>query len=418
MRVARLPQGRVLPTAGWELRHRRPALPRWAQAGALPAVALLWRAWQRERAAAAETERLQRSILDSLRDGVVVYDAGGRITYANPAARELLGPAGGEPLDGEADPVAITAGTGEPCTGVDVALRRTDGELRWATVSTQALRDRPDAGPPFPVVAAFTDVTERRNALDALERSNAELAQFAYVASHDLSEPLRMVSSYLQLLRRRYHGRLDEDADEFIDYAVEGANRMRTLIADLLAYSRAGHGAEPRAVDLGQVMANVLSSLAAAIADARAHVHVEPMPRVLGDPVALAQVLQNLIGNALKFRRGPGVLVHVFAEPGEPGMWELSVADDGIGIEPRHRERAFQMFQRLQGAERFEGTGIGLAICRKLVERQGGRIWVEGREGGGSVFRFTLPTAPPPAEVPDEAGDRGEAPARDAALRA
>ena len=251
------------------------------------------------------------------------------------------------------------------------------------------------------MVVAFTDITERREAQEALERSNSELAQFAYVASHDLSEPLRMVSSYLQLLRRRYHGQIDEDADEFIDFAVEGANRMRALIEDLLAYSRAGRGAEPRPVDLELVLADVLSSLAAAVADARAQVHVGPLPTVLADRVALVQLLQNLVANALKFRRGPGTCVWVTSSGDASGMFELAVSDDGIGIDPRHRERVFKMFQRLHDRESFEGTGIGLAICRKIVERQGGRIWVEERDGGGTVFRFTLPAAPAPSLVPE-----------------
>jgi light-regulated signal transduction histidine kinase (bacteriophytochrome) len=207
-----------------------------------------------------------------------------------------------------------------------------------------------------------------------------------------------MVSSYLQLLRRRYHGQIDEDADEFIDFAVSGANRMRALIEDLLAYSRAGRGEEPRPVDTGLVVADVLSSLAAAITDARAQVEVGPMPAVMGDRVAMAQLLQNLVANALKFRRGPGAHVWVAAER-DGSFWRFSVADDGIGIEPRHRERVFRMFQRLHDRDSFEGTGIGLAICRKIVERQGGQIWATDREGGGTVFHFTLPAVAPPVPL-------------------
>jgi PAS domain S-box-containing protein len=373
-----------------------------------------------ERRRAGQASQLQRAILDSLQDGVVVYDADERIVFFNPAAEEILGVprdellsgvrtweplrADATPMDQEERPVAITMRTGRPCVGVDVGLRRAGGGMRWTTVSTRALHERPAENGRYPVVVAFTDITARREATEALERSNAELAQFAYVASHDLSEPLRMVSSYLQLLRRRYHGQIDEDADEFIDFAVEGANRMRALIEDLLAYSRAGGRSDPRPVDCGQVMADVLSSLAAAVADARAQVHVGTMPAVLGDRVSLAQLLQNLIANALKFRRGPGARVWVTAMRADgAGMWQLSVADDGIGIDPRHRERVFKMFQRLHDRESFEGTGIGLAICRKIVERHGGRIWVEGREGGGTVFRFTLPAVPAPGPVSSSA---------------
>ena len=390
-----------------------------ALAGALGAGWLVRRRLRRpERRARVEAAHLQRAILDSLQDGVVVYDEDGRIVFFNPAAQEILGvpqeellagrltwePLGtdGRPLPEDERPAAITASTGAACIGVDIGIRRADG-MRWTTVSTRTLRDAPGPNGRFPVVVAFTDITERREALEALERSNAELAQFAYVASHDLSEPLRMVSSYLQLLRRRYHGQIDEDADEFIDFAVEGANRMRALIEDLLAYSRAGRGADPRPVDLNHVMADVLSSLAAAVADARARVQVDPLPIVLGDRVALVQLMQNLVANALKFSSGPGAHVWVSAQPDGVATWELAVADDGIGIDPRHRDRVFKMFQRLHDRESFEGTGIGLAICRKLVERQGGRIWAEGRGGGGTVFRFTLPAVPRPAAVADPA---------------
>ena len=243
----------------------------------------------RERRSGGPAAALQRSILDSLQDGVVVYDEDDRIVFFNPAASEILGvsreslatgvrtwdplDADGRPLDADASARSRSPpARASRASGVDVGLRTATGDVRWTTVSTRALHAEPAANGRYAVVAAFTDITERREAQRALERTNAELAQFAYVASHDLSEPLRMVSSYLQLLRRRYHGQIDEDADEFIDFAVEGANRMRALIEDLLAYSRAGRGAEPRPVDLGQVMADVLSSLAAAVADARAQV--------------------------------------------------------------------------------------------------------------------------------------------------
>jgi PAS domain S-box-containing protein len=395
--------------------------------GALVTALVASRRAARREPAENGTAEEQRAILESLQDGVVVYDEHERILFFNPAAREILGvphedlaagmrtwePLGldGRPMAAEERPVVRTMRTGEPCWGVDVGLRRPGGGVRWTTVSTRALHETPAENGRYSVVVAFTDITERREAQEGLERSNAELAQFAYVASHDLSEPLRMVSSYLQLLRRRYHGQIDEDADEFIDFAVEGANRMRALIEDLLAYSRAGRSAEPRPVDCGYIMADVLSSLAAAVADARAQVEVGRLPHVLGDRVAIAQLLQNLVANALKFRHGPGVCVWVGAEQDE-GMWRFSVADDGIGIDARHRERVFKMFQRLHDRESFEGTGIGLAICRKIVERHGGRIWVDGRDGGGTVFHFTLPAVPAPAEVPPDASGgrrRGDA---------
>jgi PAS domain S-box-containing protein len=376
---------------------------------------------------AAEAADQQRAILESLQDGVLLFDHEERILFFNSAAVRILGvprdhleaglrtwvplDAEGDPLDPQARPVAITGETGVPSAGHPLGMRRADGTLRWLLVSCQPLGDAPGPNGRWPVVVAFTDITEQREAQAALERSNAELAEFAYVASHDLSEPLRMVSSYLQLLRRRYHGQIDEDADEFIDFAVDGASRMRALIEDLLAYSRAGRTAEPGPIDAELVVADVLSSLAPAIADAHAHVEVRSLPIVMGDRVALAQLFQNLVANALKFRDGPRARVWIGADRDGPAAWRISIADDGIGIDPRHRERVFKMFQRLHDSDEFEGTGIGLAICRKIVERHGGSIWMEAREGGGTVFLFTLPAVPAPALVrrDDEAPGRARA---------
>jgi PAS domain S-box-containing protein len=369
------------------------------------------------------------ALLDALEDGVTMIDRRQRLAYANPRAKELLGlPPGrleaapfsefawtvlgrdGEVLAEEERPAWITARTGRPCR-TELGIRRRDGTVRWVATVTQALRDSPSDGGPYAVLVSFSDVTERRDAVDALERSNAELAQFAYVASHDLSEPLRMVSSYLQLLRRRYGGRLDRDADEFIDYAVDGANRMRALIEDLLAYSRAGRHADPEPVDCDVVIGNVVSSLAVAVTEARAQLEIGPLPVVVGDRTELAQLFQNLVANALKFRRGPGARVWVSAEEAPGGWWTIAVADDGIGIEPRHAERVFKMFQRLHDHDAYGGTGIGLAICRKIVERHGGRIWLEPRDGGGTVFRFTLPAAVEGAVVEPGPAEPSRAPA-------
>ena len=243
------------------------------------------------------------------------------------------------------------------------------------------------------------DVTETRrqertmvSRTAELERSNAELAQFAYVASHDLSEPLRMVSSYLQLLRRRYGGKLDADADTFIDYAVDGAARMRKLIEDLLAYSRAGRSERPtEAVNTARVVGEVASTLRALAGGDPPEIEFGELPTVEGDPAQLVQLFQNLVGNGVKFV-APGVRPHVVVSAARAGeQWRFTVEDNGIGIEARHADRVFGMFQRLHTRDEFEGTGIGLAIARKVVERHGGAISAERREGGGSCFAFTLP---------------------------
>jgi PAS domain S-box-containing protein len=243
------------------------------------------------------------------------------------------------------------------------------------------------------------DVTELRRQqrtmatrTDELERSNAELAQFAYVASHDLSEPLRMISSYLQLLRRRYHGRLDEDADAFIDYAIDGAVRMRTLIEDLLAYSHAGRSERPaETVDTARLVAEVAGTVRALPSEQPPVIEWGELPVVRGDSAQLLQLFQNLVGNGVKFV-APGVRPRVEIHAVRDGdAWTFAVEDNGIGIEPRYAERVFGMFQRLHTRDEFEGTGIGLAIARKVVERHGGRIWAAPGAGGGSCFTFTLP---------------------------
>ena len=226
-----------------------------------------------------------------------------------------------------------------------------------------------------------------------LERSNQELEQFAYVASHDLQEPLRMISSYTQLLARRYQGQLDDKADQYIHFAVDGANRMQRLIQDLLAYSRVGtRGKPPEPTEASEVLPEVLEGLEVAIQESGAEVVVHPLPRVLADRTQLAQVLQNLVGNALKYRHhGRTPRVEVGAEPGET-MSKFYVADNGIGIEPEYHQRIFVIFQRLHSKEDYPGSGIGLAIVKKIVERHGGQVGLESTSQG-SRFWFTWPTA-------------------------
>jgi len=224
-----------------------------------------------------------------------------------------------------------------------------------------------------------------------LERSNAELEQFAYVASHDLREPLRKVTSFTQMLQRRYHGQLDERADEYIALAVDGAERMRTLIDDLLAFSRVGRLRETHTeVDLGEALSQALSGLAALIEETHATINAQELPTVHGEPALLSLVFQNLVGNALKFHGERRPIVSIRARRRE-GEWVVSCADNGIGIDPAEEERIFAIFQRLHPRERYAGTGIGLAMCRKIVEYHGGRIWLDRDVRDGATFHFTLP---------------------------
>jgi light-regulated signal transduction histidine kinase (bacteriophytochrome) len=225
-----------------------------------------------------------------------------------------------------------------------------------------------------------------------LERSNAELEQFAYVASHDLQEPLRKVTSFCQLLQQRYGGQLDERADQYIGFAVDGARRMQELINDLLAFSRVGRAEHPHApVDCDAVLSRARDDLAASIDASGARVDAGPLPTVDGDASLLRLVFQNLIGNAIKFRGEAAPRVHVEAER-DDGQWQFSVADNGIGIDPEYAERIFVIFQRLHPRSNYEGTGIGLAMCRKIVEYHGGRMWLDTANGDpGSRFCFTLP---------------------------
>jgi PAS domain S-box-containing protein len=247
------------------------------------------------------------------------------------------------------------------------------------------------------LIVDFVDITDRRRAelelierTEELTRSNVELERFAYIASHDLQEPLRMIASYTQLLQQRYTGKLDADADEFIGYAVDGAHRLQKLINELLAYSRVGtKGTAFTSVDLEPVLEEVLKALESPIRECGAEVTHDQMPVVRCDPTQIGQVLQNLVSNAIKFRGDEPPRVHVGVQRSED-EWVFCVSDNGIGVEPEYFDRIFVIFQRLQPRSDYQGTGLGLAICKRIIERHGGRIWVESEPGTGSTFCFAL----------------------------
>ncbi|CAN5860379.1 N/A [soil metagenome] len=235
---------------------------------------------------------------------------------------------------------------------------------------------------------------------EELQRSNQELEQFAYVASHDLQEPLRMVSSYMQLIERRYKGKLDADADQFIDFAVDGAKRMQALIQALLAYSRVGSRGKPlEPTSSAKVFEEVMANLQIAIEEAGATVTHDELPTVMADATQLSQLLQNLASNALKFRGAEAPRIHIGVKK-EKRNWIFSAHDNGIGIEQQFFDRIFVIFQRLHTRGEYPGTGIGLAVCRKIVERHGGRIWLESEPGKGTTFYFTIPVSLEKPNIP------------------
>jgi PAS domain S-box-containing protein len=362
-----------------------------------------------------KSEAELRSILDSMTEGLavhrVVYNEAGEpsdyiILDVNPAFTTILG------LEKQAvvGRRATEAYGVEEAPYLDIYARVAETQNAMSFETYFPPMDKhflisvasPDKGM-FNTV--FKDITERvivaqalqeseeryRQRAEDLARSNAELEQFAYVASHDLQEPLRMVSSYLQLLERRYGSQLDETASEFIGYAVDGATRMKRLISDLLSFSRVNTRAqEPVLTDLNRVVEQVLKDLQMAVEENEATITYDPMPHLKVDATQLAQVFQNLIGNSLKFRSGQPPQVHIGAKRLDGG-WQFSVRDNGIGIDPRYADRIFIIFQRLHTREEYSGTGIGLAICKKIVERHGGRIWMESQLGQGATFFFTLP---------------------------
>jgi PAS domain S-box-containing protein len=358
----------------------------------------------------AQMEERYRGLLEAAPDAMVVVNQGGEIVILNLQAEkkfgyrrdELLGqrvtniiPEGfAERLHADGLRSAEDALAQQIDTGIELTGQRKDGSKFPIEIMLSPLESTDGTL----VTAAIRDISVRKDAemhllqkVEELHHSNEELEQFAYLASHDLQEPLRMVTSYTQLLARRYKGKLDIDADEFIAYAVDGATRMQRLIQDLLAYSRVG----AKQVNLLETssedaLQQALINLHRTVQESGAIVTYDSLPMVLSDEGQLVQLFQNLVGNAIKYQ-GKGVpKVHISASPSGRQKWIFSVRDNGLGIEPQYFERIFGMFQRLHKREEFAGTGVGLAICKKIVERHGGSISVESKPGEGSIFRFSL----------------------------
>jgi PAS domain S-box-containing protein len=357
-----------------------------------------------------QMEKKYRGLLEAAPDAMVVVNQAGKIVLLNLQAEtqfgyrrdELLGqkmsnivPAGfperlvADSLRSAEDALAQQIGT-----GIELTARRKDGSEFPIEIMLSPL----ESADGVLVTAAIRDITARKNSeaqllekVKELNRSNEELQQFAYIASHDLQEPLRMVASYTALLARRYKGKLDSDADDFIAFAVDGASRMQLLIRDLLAYSRVGSKGKGLADTSSEdALQRAILNLRGAIEGSGALVTHDPLPSVMADEMQLTQLFQNLVGNAIKYRRAGVPRVHIAAVPNDANKWMFSVKDNGLGIEPQFFERIFGVFQRLHKREEFDGTGIGLAICKKIVERHGGAISVESTVGEGSTFRFPL----------------------------
>ncbi len=368
----------------------------------------------------AQQTALLQATLDNISQGLSVYDADLKLVAFNARYIEMLGvpPEFGQIGRPFQDVVRWNAEHGEYGPGTPDEHIASRIALVTRPEPHHLERRRPDGthieiqGRPMPgggFVTTYTDVTERKQFQETLEanaarleeyaqelkKSNTELEQFAYVASHDLQEPLRMVGSYCQLLQRRYKGKLDKDADEFIGFAVEGATRMQRMINDLLTYSRVGRtGKGMTDVAIEEIARTAVANLQAAIAESGATVTWAALPSVMGEKVQLLQLFQNLIGNAIKFRaEGRSVEVRIDARQ-EGDAWHFTVCDNGIGIEPQYAERIFLIFQRLHDRSKYQGTGIGLAVCKKVVEHHGGRIWIESEPGKGTTFHFTLSRDP------------------------
>lgn len=369
---------------------------------------------KRAEEALKQSEELLRTVLETLPVAVWILDREGKVVQANNAAHKIWGGARYVGIDDFGEYKGRWLHSGEPITAADwggaraiskgetsleeeVEIEAFDGSRKVILNSSVPIRN--GKGEVTGAITINQEITDRKRAeqererlLEEVQHSNQELQQFAYVASHDLQEPLRMISSYLQLLDKKYKGHLDEKAEAYIRYAVDGATRMQKLIEGLLAYSRISSGITKQLVDTNLVLTAALANLEQATRECGGTItSTSPLPTVAGDETMLIQLFQNLIGNALKYRK-PDVSpqVHVAARR-QGNQWLFSVTDNGIGVDPQYRESIFQIFKRLHTRQEYPGTGIGLASCKKIVERHDGHIWLESEPGKGSTFHFTLP---------------------------
>jgi PAS domain S-box-containing protein len=388
-------------------------------AGAVSGLALVLRDLTQLRRAEAgrrQADERFRQVVEASPTGMLTVDRRGHIVYANRRLGEITGYLREELVGQSLDLlIPIGARARHPAnveryleapralvSGRELRARRKDGAEVFVEVGLSPIASADDDV----VLATVADISERKRHEEELRRSNADLEQFAYVASHDLQEPLRQIASFTELLAERYGGRLDDRADRYIDFARNGALRMQRLVRDLLTYARAGSSARLHApVSVASVLSGVLAELGPAIAEAQAVVTASLLPVVMADATQLGQVLQNLVHNALKFRSARPLHIEVGAQRNVDG-WLLWVHDTGVGIDPKHADRIFAMFQRLRprGTETDGGSGIGLAIVKRIVERHGGRVWVVSAVGEGATFYFTLPAPPDMGETPPREG--------------
>ena len=371
----------------------------------------------------SDTEGRVRKLINSLHVGILVFSSQEEVLFSNKFAHDMLGLSekqlrmkgpyhpdwsvvyeDGSPFSCEMSPVLVALKTQEPVTNLIVGINRPlTGDRAWLLVNAEPILT--DSGEVSEIVCSFSDITQRKAVEDKLTSlyqslesrafdlacSNADLERFVYVATHDLQEPLRLITSFLQLLKKKYDSQLDEQASEYINYAVDGSRRIKKLILDLLEYSKFSIDRDGfKVLDAGKLIEDVKHSLCSLLKQHHAIIDVKPLPVIYADPSLLHQLFKNLLTNSIKYRgeSTPKISIDCIAQGDN---YLFSVSDNGIGIDPGYSEKIFNLFQRLHKNEAFEGTGVGLAICEKIIRLHRGSIWVESIPGKGSTFYFTIP---------------------------